>query len=117
MKKVLFILSFLFCISIASNGQTLVASNNNTDAQVKFIKTYPNPATTVVNIEFQKGYSRTYSIQILNTLGKKMYLAKFVPSSFAIDLRAEKFYRGVYIYQLLDKTGRIVESGKILVVN
>ena len=91
--------------------------DNNNTAQLKFIKTYPNPATTIVTIEFQKGYSRSYSIQILNTLGKKMYLAKFVPSSFTIDLRAEKFYRGVYIYQLLDKTGRIVESGKMLVAN
>ena len=117
MKKFYFILSLLFCISLASLGQTSTIADSDPNAQVKFIKTYPNPATTVVNIEFQKGYSRTYSIQILNTLGKKMYLAKFVPSSFAIDLRAEKFYRGVYIYQLLDKTGRIVESGKILVVN
>ena len=103
------------CISFASFGQNVSSPDNN--AQLKFIKTYPNPATTIVTIEFQKGYSRNYSIQILNTLGKKMYLAKFVPTSFTIDLRTEKFFRGVYIYQLLDKTGRIVESGKILVVN
>ena len=104
------------CISFASFGQN-VSSPDNNNAQVKFIKTYPNPATTIVTIEFQKGYSRNYSIQILNTLGKKMYLAKFVPTSFTIDLRTEKFFRGVYIYQLLDKTGKIVESGKMLVVN
>ena len=40
-----------------------------------------------------------------------------MPQLLTIDLKEEKFYRGVYIYQLLDKNGSIMESGKILVVN
>ncbi len=102
-------------MSSSSQAQTVSQSDNNT-AQVKFLKTYPNPAVTIVNIEFQKGYNRFYSLQILNSLGKRMYLAKYIPTSFSIDLRKEKFYRGIYIYQLLDKKGSIIESGKIWVV-
>lgn len=110
------IILFLFCTSVVTLGQSITANESN-GTQLKYIKTYPNPATTTVNIEFQKGYNRFYSLLILNSLGKKMYLAKFIPTTFIIDLRTEKFYRGIYIYQLLDRTGAVVESGKILVVN
>jgi hypothetical protein len=114
LKRLLQILILLFGLNFTSAAQS---STPNDDTQLKFIKTYPNPATTGLTVAFQKGYNKFYSIQILNTIGKKMYEAKFVPASFFIDLREQKFYRGVYIYQLLDKNGIVIESGKILVVN
>jgi Secretion system C-terminal sorting domain len=103
-------------VGLSSQAQTYSQPDNST-TQVKFLKTYPNPAITTVNIEFQKGYTKFYSLQILNSLGRKMYMASSIPSSFSIDLRKEKIYRGIYIYQLLDRKGSIVESGKILVVD
>jgi hypothetical protein len=93
------------------------AQSVGNDGQLKFIKTFPNPATTGLTIAFQKGYSKSYSVRILNSIGKNMYEARFVPASFYIDLREQKFYRGIYIYQLLDKAGVVIESGKILVVD
>ncbi|MEQ1554805.1 MAG: T9SS type A sorting domain-containing protein [Ferruginibacter sp.] len=116
MKKLLSILFFIVCIqfvSFAQNGIDLEQSNANS----KYIKAYPNPATTVINFTFQKMYNRYYSIQILNSLGKRMYSAKYIPSFLSIDLKAERLYRGVYIYQLLDRNGIIVESSKFFVVN
>ncbi len=114
LNKIYYILILLLGLNFTSVAQS---SPNDNSAQLKFIKTYPNPASTIVTIAFQKGYNRYYSIQILNSIGKKMYEAKFLPASFSIDLREQKFYRGIYIYQLLDKTGVVIESGKILVVN
>jgi Secretion system C-terminal sorting domain len=116
LKKILYILFIILFVGLSSQAQTFSQPDNGT-TQVKFLKTYPNPAVTTVTIEFQKGYSKSYSLQILNSLGRKMYLAKSIPTSFTIDLRKEKFYRGIYIYQLLDRKGAIVESGKILVVD
>jgi Secretion system C-terminal sorting domain len=116
LKKIIFILSFIIGINCTSFAQNRTTSNDGT-AQVKMINAYPNPATTVVNFAFQKDYNRTYSIQILNSIGKVMYSGKNMPSFLSIDLKAEKFYRGIYIYQLLDRNGIVVESGKILVVN
>ena len=46
-----------------------------------------------------------------------MFEAQNIPSLLTINLKEEKFYRGIYIYQLIDKNGAVVESGKILVVN
>jgi predicted exporter len=116
LKKIIFILSFIIGINYTSFAQNRITSNDGS-AAVKMVNVFPNPATTVVNFEFQRDYSRSYSIQILNSIGKVMYSGKNMPSFLAIDLKTEKFYRGIYIYQLLDRNGVVIESGKILVVN
>ncbi len=116
MKQTSFILILIIGISFTTFAQNK-SFGDEVGVQAKFIKSYPNPASSVVNFEFQKGYNRLYSIQVLNSIGKKMFEAKNVPSLLSINLKEEKFYRGIYIYQLIDKNGVVVESGKILVVN
>ena len=116
MKQLSFIIILIIGINFTSFAQSR-PFNDEVGLQSKVIKSYPNPASTVVNFEFQKGYNRFYSIQVLNSIGKKMFEAKNIPSSLSINLKEEKFYRGIYIYQLVDKNGAVVESGKILVVN
>lgn len=82
--------------------------------QTSIVRFYPNPATSVINFDFQKAYAQGYSIQIFNAiLGRKMYDAGNMPERTVINLT--DFSRGVYIYQLKDKTGRMVESGKFQV--
>lgn len=83
------------------------------DGTVKFIKFYPNPATTLINFEFQQGYDRSYSFEIYNFLGKKVYEIKNVSATNQVLL--DNFNRGVYIFQLRDKSGKILEAGKFQV--
>ncbi len=116
MKQTFFILILIIGINFTTFAQNRTFSDE-VGIPAKFIKSYPNPASSVVNFEFKKGYSRSYSIQILNSIGKKMFESKNIPSLLSINLKEEKFYRGIYIYQLVDKSGVVVESGKILVVN
>jgi hypothetical protein len=47
-------------------------------------------------------------------MGKKM--EELVPGSQIINLSLNTFYRGIYIFQLRDKKGKIIESGKFQVV-
>ncbi len=119
LKKTFLILITLIGLNFTSSAQNKATTTDysNSSVKAKFIKSYPNPATTVVNFEFQKSYNNSYSLQVLNTIGKVMYEAKNIPFLLTIDLKAAKFYRGIYIYQLIDKSGVVIESGKILVVN
>ena len=80
---------------------------------VRMIRFYPNPATTFINIEPQKAMARGYSFQVYNFLGKKVADLQEVTSRARIDLT--NFSRGIYIYQLKDATGKVVESGKFQV--
>ncbi|MCO5241798.1 MAG: T9SS type A sorting domain-containing protein [Chitinophagaceae bacterium] len=80
---------------------------------VKILKFYPNPATTFINFDFQKNYDRSYSLVIYNFLGKKTLEISSVSLTNHVIL--SDFTRGVYIFQLRDKTGKVIESGKFQV--
>jgi hypothetical protein len=98
-------------IAIQSNGQ-----QNREPSPVsaqKILKLYPNPAVTFIKIEFQKNFNNGYTLQIINFLGKQVYESKAVNASTTLDLTA--YIRGVYIYQLKDQSGKVVESGKFQV--
>ncbi len=77
------------------------------------LRFYPNPATSVINFDFQKTVDKTYSLQIFNFMGKKVFELKTLSSKMNIELN--DFYRGIYIFQLRDKNGSIIESGKFQV--
>jgi hypothetical protein len=51
---------------------------------------------------------------IFNFIGKKIEELKVTDEKITVSLN--DFYRGVYIFQLHDKQGSVVESGKFQVV-
>lgn len=111
MKKLL-LLFCLFSFSLAVSASTGVEPYG----EVIFIKVarfYPNPASSVINFEF-KSADKNYSLQIYNFLGKKLYSQAITNTKLTIPL--ETFFRGLYVYQLRDAAGNIVESGKFQVV-
>lgn len=110
MKRLLIISIVLFGLNFTSFAQTKITG----DPVAKLIRFYPNPATTAISFEFQRGYDKSYSLQLYNFMGKKIYELK--TASPRINLSLTDFYRGVYIYQLRDKNGKIIESGKFQVV-
>jgi len=112
LKKITTILIVLFGITFTSFAQ--LKSGNDGDAAVKVVKFYPNPATTAINFELPSGYDKSYSIQLFNFMGKKV--SEINVSTQRISFSLDGFYRGVYIYQLRDKYGKVVDSGKFQVV-
>lgn len=80
----------------------------------KTVKYYPNPATSFINFEFEKGDVNSYSLVIFNFIGKKIDEFKIADTKMTVSLI--DYYRGIYIFQLRDKQGNIVESGKFQVV-
>lgn len=85
------------------------------ELQSKVSRFYPNPATTVINFEFDKSVDKSYSLLICNFLGKRMTEVRITDSKIVINLD-DQYYRGLYIYQLRDQSNRIIESGKFQVV-
>lgn len=90
---------------------------NQTPASTKVdvIKCYPNPATSVINFEFPKNIDKSYVLQIYSFVGKQMVEVSVSGNKLSLPLNND-FYRGIYIFQLRDKAGKIVESGKFQVV-
>jgi hypothetical protein len=111
--KIFYVLSFILFISLQVKSQSGNVSRTERDGFSRIIKFYPNPATSIINFDFQKDYDRSYNFQIFSFLGKKVYENNNVTSKTVVNLN--EFYRGIYIFQLRDKNGKILDSGKFQV--
>ena len=80
---------------------------------VRLARCYPNPADAYIQFEFRKTANSPLRLRIYNFLGKKIIDLSRVPVALKVDLTG--FARGLYIYQLSDAQGRMLESGKFLV--
>ena len=112
LKRFLSILSFVLLISIQSQGQSS-GSNPSGDVTGRIVKMYPNPATSFITFDLQKDTDKGLSIQVYSLIGKKMFETQNFKGKVTVDL--EEFNRGLYIYHLVDRNGKIVESGKFQV--
>jgi len=111
-KAVLICAIVVFCSFISTginNGFT------GRDIQAKTIKCYPNPAISYVNFEFPDSYVlKNYLLQVYSFTGKKMYEANITSAKATLTFNTQ-YYRGIYVYQLQDKEGKILETGKFQV--
>lgn len=111
MKRLLLIASFIISSTIVAQAQTTrPTTTEQPGVQLRF---YPNPATSVVTFDFVKGYEKGYSLQVFNFLGRRVHKSDNVQQKTSITL--SDFSRGIYIYQLVDRKGNVVESGKFQV--
>ncbi len=106
---IFFILTGLNFTSFAQNRSTTTG-----DQQPKFLKFYPNPANSVINFEFQRGYDKALVLQIYNFMGKKVQ--EITNLNLRTTVYLNGFYRGFYNYRLLDKNNQVLESGRFMVV-
>jgi hypothetical protein len=112
LKRILLILSIYLVTTISSEAQNKSVPLGS--APPSFVRFYPNPASSVITFDFQKEYEKGFSIQIFNAImGRKMYEQANMPERMSVNL--SDFSRGIYIYQLRDKNGRMIESGKFQV--
>ena len=61
----------------------------------------------------KKDYERGYTLHVINFIGRQVQEVKNLNASTTLDLSS--FSRGVFIYQLKDQTGKLIESGKFQV--
>jgi len=109
LKRLLPIISFILFLTIQSQGQSQVPQ----DGGEHLIKFYPNPAISFITFDLQKNSDKGYDMQIFNFLGKMIFEQKNIATKTTINLN--EYSRGVYIYQLRDHDGKILESGKFQV--
>lgn len=112
--RILYIsLLMVFILAAGANAQSRLPGFPESGA-VATVRFYPNPANSFITFEdFSKKYDKNYSIQLFNFLGKKVYEFNLADQKNIVNL--SDFFRGIYIFQLRDPSGKIVESGKFQV--
>jgi hypothetical protein len=63
-------------------------------------------------VEYKLGIHRELTLKVYDMSGREVLERKQLKSGDQVNMSG--LLRGVYQYQLLDKTGRFVESGKLL---
>lgn len=81
----------------------------------KHITCYPNPAISYINFKFDKSVPKDARLFVFSFTGKKMDELAITGQIQKITL--DKYYRGLYVYQLRSAGGAILESGKFQVKN
>lgn len=78
------------------------------------VSCYPNPATSRIQFDLRNKPSlESAQLKVFNFLGKKVVDIPQFNATVKIDLTS--FTRGIYIYQLTDARGRLLECGKFQV--
>jgi len=111
MRNVYLVVLLVCCsvIQVKSQGR----APNFPEPEPVAVRFYPNPATSYIVFDLLKNYDKNYSIQVFNFLGKKVY--EFSATEQKTTVSLTDFFRGIYIFQLKDPSGKIVESGKFQV--
>ena len=105
------LVSIILLTSIQAKSQVRTSAP---DPEPKVVKFYPNPAISFITFEIiDKEENKTYQLQIFNFLGKMVKEATDVSAKTTMNV--SDLVRGIYIFQLKESNGRIVESGRFQV--
>lgn len=102
---------YIFFTTVLTSPALAAGASGTADPIVRL---YPNPAISVVSLDLSKVVDRGYSIRVFSFLGRKMYETSNI-SQRVITLDLNAYNRGVYVYQVRDRNGKLVETGKFQV--
>ena len=111
--KIFYILTLVILTSLSALSQSGNLPATGAQATTRILKFYPNPATSVINFDFESNYDKNYTFQIFSFVGKKVFELNNLTPKTIVNLN--DFYRGIYIFQLRDRNGKVIDSGKFQV--
>ena len=101
-------------LGLTSMGQTQEKERQvGKTASARIVRFYPNPASETIHFESRQNSQQPLQLRIFNFMGKKLVEVRRVTNPTRIDLN--NFGRGLYLFQVVDSRGQIIESGKFQV--
>ncbi len=94
-------------------NQGIVTAINNLAIEKPLFSIYPNPSTTLLNIQFEKSYaSKKYRLQIVDANGQVLLSQVIKTQKEKIDITT--FANGLFAINLLDEKGNRLFTQKII---
>jgi len=87
----------------------------NSVTMTEGIKVYPNPANSELNIEIIANQDETCYFDLYDMMGQKVKNEVLTNNNTAIDINS--LASGVYFYRATNVNGRLINSGKVIVIH
>jgi hypothetical protein len=114
--KIFYTLSIILLMCVQAKSQDRRPTPSDKEPIAKVVRFYPNPATSLITFDFQQTDDKQQlQLQIFNLTGKKVHEVNQISPKTIVNVN--DFYRGVYIFQLRDKNGKVIDSGKFQVAH
>lgn len=113
MKRALAIFSISFLLCHAAGAQTSENERSQTKPAQRIVRFYPNPASESIYFDWKSSFRQPLQLRIFNFLGKPMLELSRLGATTKVDLTT--FKRGLYLFQVVDARGQVMESGKFQV--
>jgi hypothetical protein len=91
-----------------ANVVTAVTNYSNGD----YVRTYPNPVINLMKVEYKLGMQRELTLKVYDLSGREVLEQKKIKSGDQVNM--SRLLRGIYQYQLLEKTGKLLMAEKLL---
>jgi hypothetical protein len=111
--KFIVVIVLLFSFYATGVGQKTWKEGTAPVSEKAMIRFYPNPATSIINFEFKIPVYSGYTLQVFSFLGRKVLTVLVTNTKTSVN--NSELNRGIYVFQLRDTNGRIVESNKFQV--
>jgi hypothetical protein len=99
-----------FEVVFKSSANVVTAVTNWTNGD--YIKVYPNPVISLMQVDYKLGMQRELTLKVYDMSGREVLEQKKLKSGDQVNM--SRLLRGIYQYQLLDKTGKLLMAGKVL---
>jgi len=97
----------VLCVEITTSAPSLTKSSTSFDV-------YPNPSNGVFTLQDKSYELRAKSMEVYNVLGEKVYSQlSIVNSQLSINLSRQP--SGIYLYRITDDSGKLLDTGKLIV--
>ncbi|TAG14969.1 MAG: T9SS C-terminal target domain-containing protein [Sphingobacteriia bacterium] len=111
----LFLFFIIFIGGSFTADEYIYSTINNSGSQHKIERFYPNPAIQYIHFDLNESVDKYNVLEVYNFMGRKMSSVQVSSRKLTIYFD-DNFTRGLYIFQLRDRSGRIIESGKFQVI-
>ncbi len=92
----------------SANVVTSVTNYSNGD----YVRTYPNPVLNLLKVEYKLRMQRELTLKVYDMSGRVVLEQKKVKSGDQVNM--SQLLRGIYHYQLIDKTGKLLMADKLM---
>lgn len=91
------------------NTPTGITQNTITNNSVSV---YPNPATNILNFDWETTTNQNYTLQVTDVLGKVVNTKQILADQSTSQLDISTLTKGVYLYQIIGTQGTV--NGKFI---